>query len=151
MAKKSVSKAQRNVKAKSRQPAPEASEELVQILQQARVWCLRNLPMLWTPDRIREEPSIEGERRWVIAVHLVYPTGHEGYVGDIQYDGKRFTRLTDLEVMRERSRQIAADPERQRLWDGFLAPTLPPTERQHMRTRLPANGAGGQRDGRRRK
>jgi hypothetical protein len=31
-------------------------------------------------------------------------------LGDLLYDGERFTELTDVELMRERVRQIAADP-----------------------------------------
>jgi hypothetical protein len=50
-------------------------------------------------------------------VNLRYPAGFEGYLGDLLYDGTRFTELTDLELMKQRGRQIAADPEGRRQWD----------------------------------
>ena len=80
--------------------------------------------MFWTVAGIREEKGDDGSRRWIIAVNLRYPTGFEGYLGDLLYDGTRFTELTDLEVMRERGRQIAADPEGIRQWDDYRAATL---------------------------
>jgi hypothetical protein len=75
--------------------------------------------MLWTVAGIRAEKHADGERRWVIAVNLRYPTGFEGYLGDLVYDGTHFTELTNLELMRQRARQIAADPEGMRQWDEF--------------------------------
>jgi len=61
----------------------------------------------------------------MIRVYLRYPTGHEGYVGDLHYDGKKFTELTDRETMRERSRLIAADPKGIREWNEYRAATSP--------------------------
>ncbi len=66
--------------------------------------------MFWNVAAIREEKGKDGSRRWVIAVYLRAPSGHEGYLGDLLFDGTRFTELTDVELMRERVRQIAADP-----------------------------------------
>ena len=57
------------------------------------------------------ETSIKGLRVWVITVILRYTTRHEGYVGDLLYDGENFTFLTEQSVMDERVRQIAADPK----------------------------------------
>jgi hypothetical protein len=58
---------------------------------------------------IREEKGEGGSRRWINAVHLRAPSGHAGYLGDLLYDGERFTELTNVELMRERVRQIAAN------------------------------------------
>jgi hypothetical protein len=95
-----------------------------QILRQAAVYCLHTFPMLWTVGDIKEEREGPGSRRWIIAVHLSYPTGHEGYLGDLLYDGEKFTELTDRDTMKERSKRIAADPALQREWDTYRAPTL---------------------------
>ena len=53
----------------------------------AAIYCLRTFPTLWTVGDIREEPSVSGLRRWIVAVHVRYPTGHEGYVGDLLVEG----------------------------------------------------------------
>ena len=107
-------------------PPPDAEEEA--ILKRAQIYLLfeAKRPMLWTVAGIREEKADDGSRRWVIAVHLRYPTGHEGYLGDLLFDGERVTELTDLELMRQRGRVIAADPALQREWDEYRASTLPP-------------------------
>ncbi len=67
-------------------------------------------PMFWNVAGIREEKGEGGSRRWIIAVHLRAPSGHEGYLGDLLYESGQFTELTDVELMRQRVRQIAADP-----------------------------------------
>jgi hypothetical protein len=77
---------------------------------------------------MREEKGSDGSRRWIIAVNLRYPTGFEGYLGDLVYDGAQITELTDLELMRERARQIAADPEGIRQWNEYRASALRPAE-----------------------
>lgn len=104
------------------------NEEEEEILRRAQIYLLfeAKRPMLWTVAGIREEKDAGGSRRWVIAVHLRYPTGFEGYLGDLVYDGTRVTELTDLELMRQRARQIAADPERDRKWHEYQAAALPP-------------------------
>lgn len=79
--------------------------------------------MLWTVAGIREVRADDGEKRWIIAVHLRYPTGFEGYLGALGYDGKRFTELTDERTMRQRAAQIAADPEGIRQWNEYRAST----------------------------
>jgi hypothetical protein len=113
-----------------RKKVPEINEEEEEILRRAQIYLLfeAKRPMLWTVAGIREERGEGGAHRWVIAVNLRYPTGFEGYLGDLGYDGQRFTELTDLGLMRERARQIAADPEGQRQWDEYRASTLPPGE-----------------------
>jgi hypothetical protein len=45
----------------------------------------------------------------------------EGYLGDLVCDGAKFTELTELELMRDRARQIAADPEGVRQWNELRA------------------------------
>ena len=91
---------------------PEINQEEEEILRKAQIYLLfeAKRPMFWNVADIREEKGEGGSRRWIIAVHLRAPSGHEGYLGDLLYNGERFTELTDVELMRERVRQIAADP-----------------------------------------
>jgi hypothetical protein len=126
-----VKKADKPTRAKAaavvqKKKAAESSAEEEQILRKAAIHCLFTFPMLWTVGGIKEEQGTDGPRRWVIAVHLRYPTGHEGYLGDLLYDGKEFTELTDREVMRQRAKQIAADPKGIREWNEYRASTLRP-------------------------
>src|SRR5262245_28039363 len=119
-----ANRAKKGAHPKARRPrAPQINEEEEEILRKAQVYLLfeAKRPMLWTAAGIREERGDDGSRRWVIAVNLRYPTGFEGYLGDLLYDGERFTELTDLELMRERVRKIAADPEGRRQWDEYRA------------------------------
>jgi hypothetical protein len=101
-----------------RRKGPAINDEEEQILRQAQAYVLfeAKRPMLWTVAGIQEETGADGSRQWRIAVHLRYPTGFEGYLGDLFYDGTRITELTDLDLMRQRATQIAADPEGLRLW-----------------------------------
>jgi hypothetical protein len=93
----------------------ELTEEEEHIIQEAACYCLHHFPMLWTTEGVPEERRAEdGSCQWMIRVYLRYPTGHEGYLGDLLYDGKQFAELTDREIMRERAKTIAADPERTR-------------------------------------
>ena len=101
-----------------------AEEE--QILREAAIYCLLTFPTLWTVGGIKEERGTDGSRKWIIAVHLRYPTGHEGYLGDLLYDGKVVTELTDRAIMRQRAKQIAADPKGIREWNEYRASTLRP-------------------------
>lgn len=77
--------------------------------------------MLWTVAGIREERIDDGKKHWIIAVHLRYPTGFEGYLGDLCYDGEGFSDLTDERTMCQRAAQIAADPEGIRHWNEYRA------------------------------
>jgi hypothetical protein len=127
-------KARKSTRAKTaaeaqKKRAAEIFAEEEQILRQAAIYCLLTFPTLWTVGGIKEEREPDGSRQWIIAVHLRYPTGHEGYLGDLLYDGKVVTELTDREVMRQRSKEIAADPERLRKWNEYRASTLPPGNR----------------------
>jgi hypothetical protein len=114
---------------RKRPPLPDPEEE--RILQRAQIYLLfeAKRPMLWTIADIREEKGEDGSRRWIVAVHLRYPTGHEGYLGDLLVVGERITELTDLELMRQRGREIAVDPARQREWEAFLAANPSPGKR----------------------
>jgi hypothetical protein len=95
-----------------RQKSHELNEEEEQILKRAQIYLLfeAKRPMFWHVADIREEKDERGSRRWIVAVHLRAPSGHEGYLGDLLYDGERFTELTDVELMRARVQQVAADP-----------------------------------------
>jgi hypothetical protein len=139
------------VKAARRSRTPEINQEEEEILRKAQKYLLLEAqrPHLWTVADIREEKGEDGSRRWIIAVNLRYPTGFEGYLGDLLYDGAKITELTDLELMRERARQIAADPEGRRQWDELEASALRTGEAQHLRPGQPANGPGGVRNRRR--
>jgi hypothetical protein len=113
-------------KAKKRKALPEPTPQEVHIIREAMCYCLHHFPMLWTTGGLPEEHvADDGVVKWLIHVYLRYPTGHEGYLGDLLYDGKSFAELTDREVMRQRARQIEADPALQREWDEYRASTLP--------------------------
>jgi hypothetical protein len=126
VATRSSAEAGAGLKRRKREPAINQEEE--EILKRAQIYLLfeARRPMLWTVAGIREEEGDDGSRRWIIAINLRYPTGFEGYLGDLVYDGTRFTELTDLERMQERARQIAADPERDRKWHELQASAAPP-------------------------
>jgi hypothetical protein len=118
------------VETKRRRRKFEINPEEEEILKKAQIYLLfeAGRPMFWTVAGIREEKAEDGSRRWIIAVNLRYPTGFEGYLGDLLYDGERFTELTDVEVMWERGRQIADDPERERMWNELQASAVPSEE-----------------------
>lgn len=123
-----VAQAESTAKGQLRRALP--SDPLEEILRKAQVYLLfeANRPMLWTVAGIRDECADDGAKRWIIAVHLRYPTGFEGYLGDLCFDGERFTELTDEHTMRQRAEQIAADPELIRQWNEYRASTLSPRE-----------------------
>jgi hypothetical protein len=95
-----------------RHKSHELNEEEEQILKKAQVYLLfeAKRPMFWNVANCRAETDELGSRRWIIAVHLRAPSGHEGYLGDLLFDGERFTELTEVELMRQRVQQITADP-----------------------------------------
>ena len=74
------------------------------------------------------ETRIKGIRVWIITVTLRYDKGDEGYIGDLLYDGEKFTFLTEQSVIDERARKIANDPEGIRKWNEYRASTLPAAE-----------------------
>jgi hypothetical protein len=109
-------------KATPRKQQLQALSEADRILQKALIYLVRKHGMFLVATDLKEE-NVDGSRRWVITVTLRYPTGHEGFVGDLLYDGKEFSFLTPAEVRRERINKIAADPERTRKWNEYRAST----------------------------
>ena len=112
-----------------RKREPEVTDEQWEIGKKTAIYCLMHFPMLWTvggvPQLVQDDT---GGQRWVIPVALRYPTGHGGEIGQLAYDGKEFTLLTDRAEMNERSRKIADDPEHLRKWNEHLASSLPAGE-----------------------
>ena len=102
---------------------PDSTDEEEQILRAATIYLIRKVGGLFVATGLREEHDQRG-RRWIITVTLRYPTGQEGYVGELLYDGKEFTLLTEESVIDERVRQIAADPQGIRQWNEFRTSTL---------------------------
>jgi hypothetical protein len=102
-----------------------AINERERILRAATICLMRKVAGLLVATGLRAEQK-EGSRRWIITVTLRYPTGHEGYVGDLLFDGKGFSYITPLEVRRERIKRIAADPAGIRQWNEYRASTLRP-------------------------
>ncbi len=81
------------------------------IISGAATYCLRHFPMLWTTEGLPEECTGDnGARHWIIRLYLRYPTGFEGYLGDLRYDGAEFTELTDRSVMLERAGRLPPIP-----------------------------------------
>ena len=121
---KSASKARQAIPRKTRLEINEQEK----ILRAATIHLIRKVGGLFVATGLREEQDKAG-RRWIITVTLRYPTGHEGYIGDLVYDGKSFAMLTEKSVIRKRVRQIADDPERLRKWNEYRASTLQAAER----------------------
>jgi hypothetical protein len=94
-----------------------------QILRAATIHLIRKVGGLFVATGLRKTRE-QGLRGWVITVTLRHPTGHEGYVGDLFYDGKEFRMLTEESAIDERVRQITADPEGIRRWDEYRASSL---------------------------
>lgn len=124
MAKKATERTRARAGAATRRKQrPKLNPEEEEILQAATIHLIRKVGGLFVATGLRAEQH-QGCRRWVVTVTLRYPTGHEGYVGDLLYDGKEFTLLTEQSVIDERVRQIAADPERLRKWNAYRASPL---------------------------
>src|SRR5437867_3664966 len=110
-------------KATNRKPKPEINEQEEEILRAATIELITHHGGHFVATGLRET-SIKGIPVWIITVTLRYTTGFEGYVGDLLYDGEKFTFLTEQSVIDERVRQIAADPEGIRQWNEYRASTL---------------------------
>jgi hypothetical protein len=55
------------------------------IIREAMCYCLHHFPMLWTTGGLpQERVGDDGSRQWIIRVYLRYPTGFEGYLGDLR-------------------------------------------------------------------
>lgn len=77
-----------------------------EIWQKAIVFCVWNLPTLWTAG----EPRQEARKRWIVPIVLRYLDGYEGNLGEMMFDEQRqvFTLLTDKASLAERARIVAA-------------------------------------------
>jgi hypothetical protein len=98
----------------------ERMDQEEEILRAATLHLITKHGMFLVATGLREA-SVKGIRIWIITVALRYTTGHEGYIGDLLYDGEEFTFLTPPEIRKERARQIAADPERTTKWNEYRA------------------------------
>jgi hypothetical protein len=110
--------------ANRRKRAPVLADQTEEILRAATIYLIRTTGGLFVATGLREEPG-KDRQRWIITVTLRFPTGYEGTVGELLYDGEGFTMLTETAVIDERVRQIAADPEGIRQWNEYRASTLP--------------------------
>ena len=93
-----------------RKQKPERIDPEEEILRAATLHLITKHGMFLVATGVREA-SVKGIKIWIITVSLRYTTGHEGYIGDLLYDGEEFTFLTPPDIRKERARQIAADPE----------------------------------------
>ena len=93
------------------------------VLQAAILHLITHHGMFLVPTAARQL-SIRDLPVWIITVTLRFDVGDEGYVGDLLYDGERFTFLTDQAVMDQRARQIAQNPEALRRWNEYRASAL---------------------------
>ena len=101
----------------------EVPDEVERILRAATLDLITNHGGHFVATALRET-QIRGFRVWIITVTLRFTTGFEGYVGDLLYDGEKFTFLTEMSIVDERAKKIAADPEGIRLWNEYRASTL---------------------------
>ena len=115
-------KAQRTTQ---RRAKPEVTDEEEQILRAATLNLMMKHGSLLLATGARKT-HIKALEVWIITVTLRYPTGHEGYVGDLLYDGETFTFLTEQAVIEERVRKIVEDPERTRKWNERRGSALHP-------------------------
>lgn len=127
MVKKVPNTTRSRVSATANRRQPQVTDEEEQILREATKHLVFQHGMFLVATGLREA-RIKAVRVWIITVTLRYTTGHEGYIGDLLYDGEEFSFLTPPEVRKERARQIAADPERTRKWNDYRASTLPAGE-----------------------
>ena len=103
---------------------PETVEaEDIRVARKAAIYCLFHYPSLWTAGLPRWN---DAEQRWTIPVILRYPTGHEAELGQLAFDGKEFTPLTERPVMDERARTLSEDPAFQRAWHEQFGPPVSP-------------------------
>lgn len=126
MVKQVIEKARKKVRqATQRRPKAEINRKDEEILRAATIELITKHGGHFVATGLRET-DIKGIRVWIITVTLRYTTGFGGYVGDLLYDGEKFTFLTEQSVIDEHVRQIAADPEGIRQWNEYRASTLRP-------------------------
>ena len=110
-------------KTMKRTPTPEIDEKEQALYRAAILHLIRKVGGLFVATAVREI-SVKGFKLWIFTVTMRYPTGHEGYIGELLYDGENFTMLTPDSVIDERVAKIAAHPERDRKWNEYRASTL---------------------------
>jgi hypothetical protein len=104
-----------------RRPEAKIGDDFARILDLATQELIFRHGGLFVATAVRET-LIKSIPVWIISVALRYPTGHEGYVGDLLYDGDLFTFLTPQSIVDERVRLIDADPENNRKWNEYRNP-----------------------------
>ncbi len=107
-----------------RQPRPRTAKQREEILRKATLYLITKHGMFLVATGLRET-NVKEIPVWIITVTLRYTTGHEGYVGDLLFDGDTFNLLTEKAVLDERMAKIANDPERQRKWKEHRASIVP--------------------------
>src|SRR2546426_5668142 len=80
-----------------RKQEAEINNQEERVLQAATMHLIRKVGGLFVATGLRKQPGRD-RLRWLITVTLRYPTGHEGYFGDLLYDGEKFTMLTEDSV-----------------------------------------------------
>jgi hypothetical protein len=110
-------------KATNRKPKPEINEQEEKILRAATIELITRHGGHFVATGLRET-SIKGIPVWIITVTLRYDKGDEAYIGDMLYDGEKFTFLTEQSVIDERARKFADDPERIRKWNEYRASAI---------------------------
>lgn len=106
-----------------RKPRQEINEREEEILRAATLELITHHGGHFVATGLREV-AIKGFPVWIITVTLRYDKGDEGYLGDLVYDGEKFTFLTEQSVMDERARKIADNPERIHNWNEYRTSTL---------------------------
>lgn len=128
---KPIGKATRFRTEAKRRPRPrvngtkENPKEDERILRAATLHLITMHGMFLVATDLRQA-RVKGLRVWIITVTLRYAAGHEGYIGDLLYDGEEFTFLTPPEIRKERAKQIANDPEGVRKWNEHRDSVLRP-------------------------
>ena len=121
--KRVAEKTRRNVAPTTRRhPKTRADEE---ILRAATLELITHHGGHFVATGLRET-AVKGFPVWIITVTLRYARGDEGYIGELLYDGEKFTFLTEQSVMDERARRIADDPEGTHKWNEYRGSTLRP-------------------------
>ena len=105
-----------------RRKAPKINDEEERLYRPALLYLLRHHGMFLVPTAVHEV-QVRGQPVWIFTVTLRYDIGHEGYIGDLLYDGEQFTFLTEESVRKDRARKITEDPEGQRKWNEYRAST----------------------------
>lgn len=106
-----------------RRRKPEVIDEEERILREATKYLVFQEGMFLVATGLREA-RIRGFRVWIITVTMRLDAGDETYIGDLLYDGKEFTLLTEQSVMDERAQKLLDDPESIRKWNEYRASTL---------------------------